>query len=75
MKVKENIAMDELFRFLDDLFLVFTGTTKQFHNLWKQMNKIHTSVEFTLQHTTPDKENPDDHCECEKLNSVPFLDT
>ena len=75
MQVKENIAMEELLRFLDDLFSVFTGTTKQLHTLWNQMNKIHPSVEFTMQHTTPEKENPDDHCECEKLNSVPFLDT
>ena len=75
MKVKENIDMEELLRFLDDLFSVFTGTTKQLHTLWNQMNKIHPSVEFTMQHTTPGKENPDDHCECEKVNSVPFLDT
>ena len=72
MKVKENIPVQELFRFLDDLFSVFAGTTKQLHNLWNQMNKLHPSVEFTLLHTNPDKENPDDHCEYEKLNSVMF---
>ena len=67
--------MKELLRFLDYLFSVFEGTTKQLHSLWQKMNKLHPSVEFTLQHTTPEKESPDDHCECERVTSVPFLDT
>ena len=67
--------MKELLRFLEDLFSVFEGTTKQLHSLWQKMNKLHPSVKFTLQHTTPEKESPDDHCECERVTSVPYLDT
>ena len=67
--------MKELLRFLDDLFSVFEGTTKQLNSLWQKINTLHPSVKFTLQHTTPEKENSDDHCECERVASVPFLDT
>ena len=75
LKLTENISMEDLFRFLDDIFSVFEGTTKQLHLLWNMMNKLHPSVKFTLQHTTPDKEAPENNCDCIKLSSVPFLDT
>ena len=32
-------------------------------------------MKFTLQHTTPDSEKPEDHCECSNETSVPYLDT
>jgi len=28
-----------------------------------------------MQHTTPENESEDDHCECEAVSSVPYLDT
>ena len=67
--------MECLNRFLDDLFSIFIGTTKQLHKLWEMMNKIHPSVEFTMLHTTPENEGTEDHCQCEQLSSVPYLDT
>ena len=33
------------------MFLVLQGTTKQVHLLLKKINQIHTSIQFTLQHT------------------------
>ena len=75
LKSTENISMEYLFRFLDDIFSVFEGTTKQLHLLWNMMNKLYPSVEFMLQHTTPDKEAPENSCDCIQLSSVPFLDT
>ena len=62
-------------RFLDDIFKIFKGTTKQLHSLFEDMNKIHPTLKFTMTHTTPEKESPEDNCGCEKNNSVPFLDT
>ena len=38
-------------KILDDLFLVLQGTTKQVHLLLKKNNQIHTSIQFTMQHT------------------------
>ena len=75
LKETENISVECLNRFLDDLFSIFIGTTKQLHKLWEMMNQIHPSVEFTMLHTTPENEATEDHCQCEPLSSVPYLDT
>ena len=45
------------------------------HKLFDLMNLIHPSVKFTLQHTTPDSEKPEDHCEYSNETSVPYLNT
>ena len=55
--------MEKLLRFVDDLFLFFEGKTKQLLILWNSMNKIHPSVEFTLEHTTQDKEIFENNCD------------
>ena len=70
----ENISMESLNRFLDDLFSICFGSTKMLHKLWEEMNKIHPSVKFTMQHTTPEHEKIEDRCDCEPLSSVPYLD-
>ena len=75
MKLSETISLQCLYRFLDDLFSVFIGTSKQLHYLWQQMNEVHPSVKFTMNHTIPDTETQEDNCDCEKSSSVPFLDT
>ena len=54
---------------------LFQCLKEQQSKLWNLMNQLHTSVKFTLQHTTPKKEIPHDHRECERLTSVPYLDT
>lgn len=62
-------------RFLDDLFLVLQGTTKQVHLLLKKINQIHTSIQFTMQHTQNKNEKEEDRCDCTPNDSVPYLDT
>ena len=43
-------------RFLDDIFKVFNGTTKQLHNFLEEMNNIHPTLKFTMTHTSIDDE-------------------
>ena len=63
-------------RFLDDIFSVFIGQTEKLHQLFEDINKIHPSIQFTMEHTTPtsikSEQNP---CKCEVKKSIPFLDT
>ena len=39
------------------------------------MNKIHPTLKFTISHTTPQSESEEDQCDCEKTDSISFLDT
>jgi hypothetical protein len=66
MKSTEAISVRSFHRFLDDLFKICIGTTKQLHILWNYMNQIHPSIKFTLQHTTPKTELEEDHCDCKR---------
>ena len=59
-------------RFLDDILKIFKGTTKQLHKLFEDMNKIHPTLKFTLDHTTPETEAAEDNCGCEKRKQFPF---
>ena len=45
---KNPLLLLLLKRFLDDLFLIFQGTTKQIHKLFKEINKIHASIQFII---------------------------
>ena len=60
-------------RFLDDIISVWYGTTKELHALFKIMNTLHPTNEFTMNHTTPS--NDKEKCECEDKKAIPFLDT
>ena len=75
LRNEDQVTTSGLFRFLDDLLSIYLGSTKSLHRMWDEMNKIHPSVKFTLQHTTPDIEDIEDRCECIASSSVPFLDT
>ena len=59
---------------LDEIMKIFTGTTKQLHKHFNEMNCIHPTLKFTMQHTTPKTEKLEDRYECEPKNSIPFLD-
>ena len=37
-------------RLLDDLFQIFQGTTKQLHRLYDEINRIHPTLKFTMNH-------------------------
>ena len=58
-------------RFLDDIFSIFKGTTKDLHKLFKEINKVHKSIKFTINHSSPPTESEDDSCNCEKQSSIP----
>ena len=68
-------ALRLLKRFLDDLFLVFEGTTRQLHQLFEEINQINPSIKFTMVHTSVDTELPQDKCDCRPQSRIPFLDT
>ena len=61
-------------RFLDDIFLVYTGSIQSLHLFLSELNNLHPTIKFTMSHTTPSHiENP--ACECTPEESLPFLDT
>ena len=62
-------------RFLNDLFLIWLGTTKSLHLYFEEINKIHPNIKFTMKHTTSRGETDDDRCSCQTEESIPFLDT
>ena len=62
-------------RFLDDLFQIFQGTTKQLQRLYDEINRIHPKLKFTMNHTFVENERPEVRCNCEPIYSIPFLDT
>ena len=61
-------------RFLDDIFSIFKGTTKDLHKLFDEMNKLHKTIKFTMNHSSPPNESETDSCLCEKQSFIPFLD-
>ena len=61
-------------RFLDDIIMVFRGTTKQLHSFIKDINNIHSNIQFTMEHTTPNCDKCDE-CECQDKKTISFLDT
>ena len=57
-------------RFLDDIFLIYTGSLTNLHNFLSELNNI----KFTMTHTTPSGiENPE--CGCPPSETLAFLDT
>ena len=64
-------------RFLDDIFLIFRGSPNDLHQFLSEVNKLHQSIKFTVQHTTPYNTvlNECDKCDCEQSEHIPFLDT
>ena len=39
-------------RFIDDVFLIFIGTTKQLHSMKDFMNNLQPTIKFTFEHST-----------------------
>ena len=71
-----NIKSVELIkRFLDDYFMIFNGTTKELHKLFHNINQIHPTIKFTMNHTSVQSESSENRCECKTQDSIPFLDT
>ena len=62
-------------RYLDDLFLIFQGTSKELHLFFDELNKIHPTIKFTMNHTSLLSETDEIRCSCEQKEWIPFLDT
>ena len=66
-------------RFLDDIFMIFTGFIENLHLLLSELNNIHPTIKFTMNHifpeNPPDMENPVPPCPCPPAQTLPFLDT
>ena len=73
--VNDVIPIKLLKRFLDDIFMVFTGSVTSLHMFFDEVNQIHPKIKFTMTHTTPKNESPHQQCSCEPIYSIPFLDT
>ena len=72
---KKPILLLMLKRFLDDLFLILQGSTKKLPMLLSEINKIHASIQFTMEHTSIESEPEEDKCGCVSKDSISFLDT
>ena len=62
-------------RFLDDLFFLFIGSTKELHELFNKINNLHPTNRFTMNHTMLEHEAKENRCNCPSVQSIPFLDT
>ena len=51
------------------------NTTKELHARFKEINQIHPTLKFTINHTTPKHEAQEDRCNFVSQNSIQFLDT
>ena len=59
-------------RFLDDLFMIFTGSAENLHKFLAEINKLHPGIKFTMTHT---RLPSDTSCNCDGPDNLPFLDT
>ena len=75
MAGKSKSPLKLLKRFLDDLFLLWRGTSKELHSFIEEINKIHPCIQFSMNHTERKGEIEEDKCSCKPLSEVPFLDT
>ena len=62
-------------RFLDDIFLVFCGKTKELHAFLEEVNQINQTIQLTMNHTSIPGEADEHKCSCIEQNEVSFLDT
>ena len=64
-------------RFLDDIFMVYSGTIQNLHMFLEELNKLHPTIRFTMSHTTPTSPQSDNPpaCDCFPTESLAFLDT
>ena len=65
-RISEKLAFLFVIRFLDHILQVFTGTTKQIHELYNEINQIRPTLKFTFVHTSVKNERKEDQCDCEK---------
>ena len=59
-------------RFLDDIYILFKGSYSNLHLLLSEINKLHPTLKFTMEHLKPEA---CDDCDCNISETIPFLDT
>ena len=60
-------------RFLDDIFLIFTGSISNLHAFLSEINDIHPSIKFTMNHTMPESIDVGQaQCTCKPSSSFAF---
>ena len=66
MKYIENgaISLKLLKRFLDDIFLIFVGSTRKLHMFFEEINNIHPTIKLTMNHTSVPGEATENKCDC-----------
>ena len=76
MKYIENgaISLKLLKIFLDNIFLIFVGSTRKLHMFFEEINNIHPTIKLTMNHTSVPGEATENKCDCNITTSVPFLD-
>ena len=64
-------------RFLDDCFGIWADSIEKLYQFLDDINKIHPTIKFTLEHSSPFYCGlKDEHdCWCHRTKSIPFLDT
>ena len=60
-------------RFLDDIYILWTGSSKKLHDFLDELNQTHPTIKFTVSHTTPEMD--DQPCKCQPTSTLAFLDT
>ena len=70
-----QIPITSLKRFLDDLFSIWYGSSKDLHKFFEEIHSIHPHIKFTMKHTTSNNEKPEDRYNWRQEASIPFLDT
>ena len=51
-------------RFLDYLIKIFVRTTKQLNKIFNEMDQLHPTLKFTMNHTNPKDEKEEDKYDC-----------
>ena len=74
MQVTDGLFPDEnkikfFKQFLDDIFLIFRGNCKELHLWLDVINSIHSSIKFTINHTSNTK---CDQCDDDAKEKIPF---
>ena len=60
-------------RFLDDIYILWVGSSVKLHEFLDDLNQIHPTIKFTVSHTTPMAE--EQPCGCQPSEKLAFLDT
>ena len=70
----ESNPIGMLKRFLDDIFMAYTGSVKFLHTLLDQLNIVHPTIKHTMSPTNHSNTKTPEF-DCEPTQSLEFLDT